>query len=128
VNILIVEDNYYQLDSLKKMVIEGLGDHAGNIYCASDLTTARKIFLEDKIDFFMLDISLGYESGLDLAKEIRENKNYNDAFIAIISAHKKFETKALGDSRCHVFIEKPYTKETIVELVNHALINYLEKV
>ncbi len=127
-NILIVEDNKYQLDNLRKMVLEGLGDHTSNIYCASDVETAKKILSEDVIDFFMLDISLGYESGLDLADEIRHSQNYNEAFIAIISAHKKFENKALDDFKCQVFVEKPYRKENILELVNHALINYLEHV
>lgn len=127
-NILIVEDNKYQLDNLKKMVIEGLGSEAGNIYCASDIKTARQIYQDDVIHFFMLDISLGYESGLELANEIRHNTQYDDAFIAIISAHKKFEDKSFLESKCHVFIEKPYKKEAILELVNHALVNYLEKV
>jgi DNA-binding NtrC family response regulator len=127
-NILIVEDNKYQLDNLKKMVIEGLGDERGNIYCASDIATAKQIYADDDIHFFMLDISLGYESGLELADEIRRTAKYSDAFIAIISAHKKFEDKAFTHSKCHVFVEKPYKKEAILELVNHALVNYLEKV
>jgi DNA-binding response OmpR family regulator len=127
-NILIVEDNKYQLDNLKKMVIEGLGNETGNIYCASDIKTAQEIYRQDDIHFFMLDISLGYESGLELANEIRNSEEYSDAFIAIISAHKKFEDKAFLESKCHVFVEKPYKKEAILELVNHALVNHLEKV
>ncbi len=127
-NILIVEDNKYQLENLKKMVMEGLGDHAGNIYCASDISTAKRVFEEDHIDFFMLDISLGYESGLELADMIHNTKSYEDACIAVISAHKKYENKATGVSKCHVFIEKPYRKEEIIELVNRALIHHLEKI
>ncbi len=127
-NILIVEDNKYQLENLKKMVFEGLGDHAGNIYCASDVATAIKIFEDDHIDFFMLDISLGYESGLDLADIIHSRDEYKEACIAIISAHKKYETRATETSKCHVFIEKPYRKEDIIELINRALIYHLEQV
>ena len=127
-NILIVEDNKYQLDNLRKMVIEGLGDERANIYCATDVATAKKIIADDEIHFFMLDVSLGYDSGLTLADEIRSTSKYEDAFIAIISAHKKFEDKAFNQSKCHVFVQKPYKKEAIIELVNHALINYLEKI
>ena len=103
-NILIVEDNKYQLENLKKMVIEGLGNHAGNIYIASDIANAQKIYEEDHIDFFMLDISLGYESGLKLADMIHSTPSYEDACIAVISAHKKYENQATGVSKCPVFI------------------------
>lgn len=127
-NILIVEDNKYQLENLKKMVIEGLGNHAGNIYIASDIANAQRIYEEDHIDFFMLDISLGYESGLKLADMIHSTPSYEDACIAVISAHKKYENQATGVSKCHVFIEKPYRKEEIIELVNRALIHHLEKI
>lgn len=127
-NILIVEDNKYQLENLKKMVLEGLGDESSQIYCASDVQTAKKILEDDEIHFFMLDVTLGYDSGLSLADEIRANEKYSDAFIAIISAHKKFEDKSFTQSKCHVFVEKPYKKDAIIELVNHALVNHLEKV
>lgn len=127
-NILIVEDNLYQLNSLKKMVIEGLGEHMGNIYTASDISEAKEIFLEDHIDLFMLDISLGYESGLELIDIIHSYAQYQDACIAIISAHKKYEGQVLEESKCHVFIEKPYRKEDIIEIVNRALVHHLEAV
>ncbi|MBC2581411.1 LytTR family DNA-binding domain-containing protein [Clostridium sp. DJ247] len=125
-NILIVEDDEYQRRNLVKM-IEDI-DCTYNILEAANLKEARKLLKNNNIDLFYLDISLGTESGLDLASEIRKNPRYKFTWIIFITTHKKYMLEAFKEIHCYDYIIKPYDKEKVKEVTIALTENSISKI
>lgn len=113
-NILIVEDDNRQRNNLAKMIRE--------INCmyvvieASNIKEANQHIMNHDIDLFYIDISLGNESGLDLAFEIRKNHKHRLTWIIFITTHVKYMLEAFKEVHCYNYILKPYDKEIVKEL------------
>ena len=73
-NILLVDDNYYIVDTVKSMIDwEKIG--IDGIYTALDAASARKIMEGIPIQIILCDIEMGKESGLDLVEWARQQGN-----------------------------------------------------
>lgn len=115
VQVLVVEDDTYERKRLVEILRESIED--GNIYEARTGKEAVRIFKNNHIDLFFLDIELPDFSGLKIAKEIRRILKYELTYIVFITAHVGLELEAFKKIHCYDFIEKPYKNKQIVEIV-----------
>jgi DNA-binding LytR/AlgR family response regulator len=112
-NVLIVEDDKIQRESLKN-TIEQI-DKAITIYEAEDKDEALEISSKVNVDIFYIDISLKNSSGLDFAMELRKVPQYEFSFIIFLTTHIEYITQAFKQVHCYDYILKPYE---IVDVVN----------
>jgi len=120
-NILIIEDNIYQRESLIAMINE-LGKEY-KIYEADSELEALEIADQHKIDLFYVDIGLRNSSGFEFAKKIRDDYRYEITWIVFITTHLEYMTEAFKKVHCYDFITKPYHKEEIKETILKLLKN-----
>ncbi|MBU3109288.1 LytR/AlgR family response regulator transcription factor [Clostridium gasigenes] len=115
-NILIVEDIDVQRRALVQIIKAGFEDI--NIYSAENATTAIKILEEKNINLFILDINLEGESGIDLAKKIREYNRYELTGIVFITSEIIHLLNAFKDIHCYDYLVKPYNEDEISRIIN----------
>lgn len=113
-NILIVEDNFKQRESIVKMIQEI--DIRLNVYEAESKDEAIKILEETYINFFYIDISLKNSSGLELAFEIRKIEKYKFNWIIFITTHIQYMLQAFKEIHCYDYIIKPYDKGQVIKM------------
>ena len=100
-NILYIEDE----ENIKLNVKKTLLLFSDNIFDAEDITSAKKILFEKRIDIILSDINLPDKSGLDFIKEIRQ-----------------------VDKKIPIIILSAYTdKNFLLEATKLKLIDYLTK-
>lgn len=87
-NILLVDDDQYLLESIKSMVNWAAVGIDG-VYSAGLVSTARKILCSEPIDLMLCDIEMAQENGLELIAWCRENGL--DMEVVILSSYAKFE-------------------------------------
>lgn len=129
IKILIVEDNYTQIISLKKLI----QDIIPNSYI--DIAQAYKdaICLIEKnsdYDIFYLDISLSENendpNGLDIGSKIRNKKNYSYTPIIFITSSGHLIGNAVNSIHCHSFLTKPYAlcdvEKSLKDILNSSIL------
>ena len=117
-NILIVEDEEAIRRVLKKVLSED--DSKNNILEASDGVEAINKIKTENLQLVICDIKMPKKDGLDVLNFL---KSYDDKIpIIMISGHATVaiavEATRLG---AYEFIEKPFSKEKILNYVNRAL-------
>ncbi|MCI2049371.1 MAG: response regulator [Lachnospiraceae bacterium] len=118
-NLLIVDDEYYSVESLKqKLDWAELG--FGNVYGAYSLKQAQQYFHDGMIDVMLCDIEMPHGSGLELLAWVREKK-YATACI-FLTCHAKFDyaTTAikLGSTD---YLLKPVNAEELSDAIRRAV-------
>lgn len=87
-NILVVEDNKYEMNNIIK-VIKSVSKEF-DIYRALTGEECFKILEQIDIDLFILDIQLPDISGLNIAKKIRNIPKYELTYMVFITTHIYF--------------------------------------
>lgn len=105
-SILVIEDSNTQRENLVKMIEKEFIDI--RIYQSSSITTAMSILKEKDIKLFFIDINLGDESGLELAKKIRTIPKYKLTGIVFITSQIIHIIEAFKSIHCYDFLVKPY--------------------
>ena len=133
-NILIVEDNYTQLESLKHTICNHYPNW--NVKTASNYTDAKDLLNEsittgNSFSLFLFDIQLtqepGDRGGFFLAKEVRKQPVYYKTPILFLTAVSDEGNFALSEFHCYNYITKPYTSSDILRQLEQMLITgYLE--
>ena len=119
-NILVLEDEVYQREMLKKCIEEKFLDV--RVYEAESEEEAKEIIHSGNIiDLFLLDTKLKAGSGLDFAKFIRQIDKYEISPIIFISGQASYIIKALKEVNCFDYLLKPYAIEKVFELVEKFL-------
>lgn len=119
-NILVLEDEVYQREMLKKCIEEKFLDV--RVYEAESEDEAKEIIDSGNIiDVFLLDTKLKNGSGLDFAKFIRQIDKYEISPIIFISGQVSYIVKALKEVNCFDYLLKPYDIEKVFELVDKFL-------
>jgi DNA-binding LytR/AlgR family response regulator len=113
-NILIVEDDTIQREYLKKILQEVDKDIV--IYEAEGKADALKIAQKMTIELFYIDIHLKNSSGIDLATQLRGNLKYEFAWIIFLTTHQGYALQAFKEIHCYDYIEKPYDRNTVLEI------------
>lgn len=125
-NILVLEDEVYQREMLKKCIEEKFLDV--RVYEAESEEEAKKIIDSGNIiDLFFLDTKLKEGSGLDFAKFIRQIDKYEISPIIFISGQVSYIVEALKEVNCFDYLLKPYALEKVFELVDKFL-RHLKKI
>jgi CheY-like chemotaxis protein len=93
--VLIVDDNTQFLDAAR-----GLLDREGLavVGVASTSVEALRQAGELRPDVILVDLDLGDESGLDLARRLTELTGHNDVSVILISAYPKEDVAELLDA------------------------------
>lgn len=122
--VLILEDNMQTAHTLTKIVQEvGAKVH---IDVADSLEVAYSIALEKAIDVFLVDIILttvcpGDTSGIRFVQNLREIEKYYFTPIIFITALADPELYAYRDLHSFGYIEKPFEKKQVINLLKRAL-------
>ncbi len=100
-NILILEDDA----KLNNYLRENLNEY--NVFSASTLVKAYKIFNDEIIDLVLLDMDLGNESGLDFLRKIREESKVN--VLPITADDSTATISECFELGCSDYITKPFS-------------------
>ena len=87
-NLLIVDDEYYTVQSIEAKVHQLRPDFE-HIYCAYSMQQSLDIFSENQIDIMICDIEMPSGSGLELLDQIRQA--HYDTVCIFLTAYAKFE-------------------------------------
>jgi DNA-binding response OmpR family regulator len=102
ISIVVVEDNL----SLQGLMVDHLqreGYHVQGVSCAEDLDD---LLVGHRVDILVLDLNLPSESGIDIAKRLREAQP--SLYIVILTARTGEKDKALGyESGADIYLTKP---------------------
>ncbi|WP_246599450.1 LytR/AlgR family response regulator transcription factor [Clostridium lacusfryxellense] len=113
-NVLIVEDDRLQRESLKNMLQQL--DQNIEIYESIDKDEALVIASKNNIDVFYVDICLNNSSGIDFAIELRRIPKYEFSFIVFLTTHVEYINQAFKEVHCYDFILKPYNIDDVVNM------------
>lgn len=121
IHILILEDNKESLRALCAMV-EEIAEKI-QVHAAKTIEEARQILKEQKkISLFLLDINLNEKrvediGGMDFAKEIRAQYEYEFVPIVFITSILSMELSSYREIQCYQYITKPFEKEKVQEII-----------
>lgn len=115
--ILICDDSLLVRKKLKDCFME-LGDY--NILEAADGQAAVEIFKQNQTDIVFLDIVMPGKNGIDALNEMKAIKD--DAKVVMLSSSgTRSHLKAAMDAGASDFIQKPWEKSQIEQIVNKIL-------
>lgn len=118
-NILLVDDDSYVLEALKKSLDwEDMG--IKNVYTAQSVNKAKKIIRDVMIHLLVCDIEMPKENGFELLKWLKE-KNYIIKDILLTSyAEFKYATEAIKYN-CYAYALKPIDYKELEKLITGAI-------
>jgi DNA-binding response OmpR family regulator len=89
---------------------------------ATDLAEARRHLASDRIDVVLLDVRLPDGSGLDLARELRDDQGPDKPRILILSASVlPSERSAAQEAGADAFLAKPYDFDAVIATIRALL-------
>lgn len=113
--VLIIEDDRV----LNRGVSFALKKDGHDVISAYNKSEGKKIILNSKVDFLLLDINLPDGNGLELCKEIRNNVVFP---IVFFTANDTESDMVKGfESGCDDYIAKPFSIEILKHKVNAML-------
>lgn len=111
---LILEDNLQQGQILKEVIEE----NGYEVMIAPSIAEALLIIESNEIEIFFLDIDLPDGDGMDFAKSLRRDVQYEFTWIVFLTKHTSYIFDAIRKVNCHDYIIKPYDKEDIEKILN----------
>ena len=119
-DVLIVEDDQEQLDGIESILLEKY-DHM-NCIKATNYQQATQLMRANKIQLFLLDISLGddesEQDGIALGTQIRSMQRYAKTPILYLTAYSMDAPRAIHATNCYDFLVKPYKKEDLLYTID----------
>jgi CheY-like chemotaxis protein len=112
--VLVVEDDLMNQITIKKFI--------ANIYTpivTGSSDDAMEILNKGNIDLILMDISInGTMNGLELTKDLKQSKEFSNIPVIVITAHAFEEDKQNAfKAGCDNFLAKPFTKESLLEMI-----------
>ena len=103
--------------------LEFLMQHSGyRVKSASDGDTALRLLAEFKPDLILLDIMLPLRNGFEVCQRIRENPNWSDMKIVMLTAKGREVEMAKGLALgADVYITKPFATKDLLANVQRLL-------
>ena len=102
--ILIVEDNPANLELLQ----EWLDSEGFQVQSATTLEEAFEVFREGPPDAVLVDVKLGAQDGLELAKWIRRQPNFQSITVIAVTAHAMLtDFERVMRAGCDACVSKP---------------------
>jgi len=124
-NVLIVDDDRFVIDSLKTGISwKELG--FSNIFTASNINEAYEIIRAENVSLLLSDIDMPYGSGLELLSRIRDEKN--DMPVIFLTNYADFEYAQIAVSlkSFHYFL-KPIEYDKLTEIIKKATLQISQK-
>lgn len=119
-NILLVDDDSYVLEALRKTLDwEALG--IVNVYTAHSVNKARKIIEDIPIQILICDIEMPKENGFELLKWIRQKQYIIKDILLTSYAEFKYATEAIKFG-CYAYALKPIDYNELEKLIMGAVI------
>lgn len=121
--ILIVEDNKTHMDALGQIVGEIPDVTIDKAYSAQE---AYGMLFSRSYNLFLVDIILNTDkkldvSGMELVRKLRELKQYQFTPIIFVTTLEDPKLCAFKELHCYDYIEKPFSKEQVKNVVMEAL-------
>jgi two-component system chemotaxis response regulator CheY len=117
---ILIADDSATMRAMLVAIVEAVGDY--QIVEASSGFEALRLLPRDHVDLIMTDINMPDINGLELISYLRNNSNYKDIPVFIISTEgsaKDIEKgKQLGADE---YVVKPFSPETLQLLLNRYL-------
>lgn len=113
--ILVVEDNE-DLLILFKLVLESAGYQVAT---AENGTDALKYIDKIQPQLILMDIMMPEISGLQVARNIKQRKNYGSLPILLVSALDRLEDEQLRNSKADDILYKPFDLDDLIFKVEH---------
>lgn len=123
-NVLILEDNELSRNALVKIVKSCMSNI--RVFAFDNRAEAYMCAMDQNIDLFLLDIILqpkerNDSSGIQFAKDIRDNVRYKAKPIIFITTLAGLEASLLKQIHCYDYIEKPIDAKRVKKRVLEAL-------
>lgn len=123
-NVLILEDNETSRNALVKIVRSCMSNI--QVFAFDNRAEAYVCAMDQNIDLFLLDIILepkerSDSSGIQFAKDIRDNIRYKAKPIIFITTLAGLEAPLLKQVHCYDYIEKPLDANRVKKHVLEAL-------
>jgi two-component system chemotaxis response regulator CheY len=118
-NVLIVEDSK-SIRSMIRIVVEEMG----GLFAVEAVNgfEALRALPTRRFDLIITDINMPDINGLELIGFVKSNPAYRDIPLVIVSTEKTEEDKKRGLALgAFGYIEKPFKKEDLVDMVTKAL-------
>lgn len=116
--ILIAEDQ----DDLREMISFTLRLEGHQVVPTADGEEALKQAKETQPDLFIVDIHMPRMTGYELCKQLKEQDQFEDAPIIIISARgQQDEIQAGLDAGAQDYLRKPFAPQALMNKVNALL-------
>lgn len=114
---------YIEDDSSNRQIVSMYLKDYFLVDTASESSEALKKINKNSYAIILLDISLSKGlNGLELAREIKKIKNYKDVpIIAVTALAFREDENRILNSACTHYISKPFTKKTLIDIINAAL-------
>ncbi len=129
--IMVLEDNRESRRALKEL-ISNISDEI-SVEVAATCEEAKEL-LKDTIPFalFLLDINMDMRktedtSGLEFAKSLRNEKQYEFTPIVFITSLVNLEVTSFREAQCYSYITKPFRKSEVEKIVRKVLSHQEER-
>ena len=117
--VVVVADDDRDICELIKMQ---LTRHGFQVFIADNGQSAIELVVEHKPDIALLDIMMPKLSGLEVARQIRDNPTLSTFSIMLISARSSGRIEAdLDDLNINDYITKPFSPQELVQRINDIL-------
>jgi len=116
--VLVIEDQ----PSNRELLCDWLEDEGYEVFTVSDLSSARSAVQKEILHAVLLDVQLGAEDGLELARWARRQPRLRRLPIIAVSAHAMLtERAAILRAGCNAFVSKPVDFRLLRETLDHWL-------
>jgi DNA-binding response OmpR family regulator len=122
-NILIVEDEKFILDSMAK----ALRGENYTVFTAEDQETAMTFLKTKKLDMVISDIMLPYAGGFDIVDYVRETESMKNIPIILVTGMDEDVLKTTH-TRANTCLSKPFSSAQLITMVNKYLFQKVEAV
>lgn len=113
--ILVVDDEPYILRPLSYL----LEKSGYSVDTAKDGEEALQKVYQQQPKLIFLDIMMPKKDGYEVCSELRQNDEFQDVYIVILSAKGQSSDKELGLQKgANEYMAKPYSSREIIELAN----------
>ncbi|MCF6148212.1 MAG: sigma 54-interacting transcriptional regulator [Candidatus Kuenenia sp.] len=114
--ILIVDDEYIITFTLQKL----LSEEGYEVFVVNNISAAKEMFSQKNFDLILADIILGFDSGLEILKKIKENKLTSP--VIFITGYPTIETASEAVRMgAYDYLPKPIKNETLLRTIKKAL-------
>lgn len=116
--VLIVDDELHIQVSLGYI----MRDAGFEVFTASDGQEGLEVAFREKPDVVFLDLMMPVKNGFEFCEELRENKEFDDTYIVLLTARGQQEDKKKAiELGANEYITKPFSPRKLVEKIKKTL-------